>query len=41
MAYYRPYDRTMPWGVKDSEPEEIVAEVRAGGWVRCRMTANC
>ena len=30
-AYYRPYDRTMPWGVQDSEPEEIVAELRATG----------
>ncbi|MEO8372709.1 MAG: SDR family NAD(P)-dependent oxidoreductase [Candidatus Solibacter sp.] len=31
MAYYRPYDRTMPWGVKDAEPEEIVLELRAAG----------
>jgi 3-oxoacyl-[acyl-carrier protein] reductase len=30
-AYYRPYDRTMPWGVRDSEPEEIVAGLRASG----------
>jgi len=30
-AYYRPYDRAMPWGVKDSEPEEIVGELRATG----------
>ena len=30
-AYYRPYDRTMPWGVADSEPEEIVDELRAIG----------
>ena len=30
-AYYRPYDRAMPWGVADSEPEEIVDEVRAIG----------
>jgi len=30
-AYFRPYDRTMPWGVKDPEPEEIVAELRAAG----------
>lgn len=31
MAYYRPYDRTMPWGVNDSEPEEIVSELRTIG----------
>ena len=30
-AYYRPYDRTMPWSVKDSEPDEIVAGLRATG----------
>ena len=30
-AYYRPYDRTMPWGVADSEPEEIVNELCATG----------
>jgi 3-oxoacyl-[acyl-carrier protein] reductase len=30
-AYYRPYDRTMPWGVTDSEPEEIVHELCAIG----------
>ena len=30
-AYYRPYDRAMPWGVTDSEPEEIVNELRATG----------
>jgi len=31
MAYYRRYDRTMPWGVKETEPEEIVHELRAIG----------
>jgi 3-oxoacyl-[acyl-carrier protein] reductase len=31
VAYWRPYDRTMPWGVKDSEPEEIVNAVREIG----------
>ena len=31
MAYYRPYDRTMPWGVEDTEPEEIVDRLRAIG----------
>ena len=30
-AYYRPSDRTMPWSVKDSEPDEIVAGLRATG----------
>ena len=30
-AYYRPYDRAMPWGVRDPEPAEIVAELRATG----------
>ena len=30
-AYYRPYDRAMPWGVADSEPEAIVNEIRANG----------
>src|SRR5260221_3549337 len=30
-AYFRPHDRAMPWGVKDPEPEEIVAELRAAG----------
>jgi len=30
-AYFRPYDRTMPWSVKDSEPEDIVSELRATG----------
>ncbi|MFN7926205.1 MAG: SDR family oxidoreductase [Bryobacteraceae bacterium] len=31
LAYYRPYDRTMPWGVEDTEPEQIVDEVRKIG----------
>lgn len=31
MAYYRPYDRTKPWGVKDTEPEEIMHKLRAIG----------
>src|SRR5262249_33506203 len=30
-AYYRPYDRAMPWGVKDPEPDGIVGELRAIG----------
>ena len=30
-AYYRPYDRIMPWGVQDSEPGDIVDELRATG----------
>ncbi len=30
-AFYRPYDHTMPWGVKDSEPENIIGELRAIG----------
>lgn len=30
-AYYRPYDRAMPWGVRDSEPDEILNEMRATG----------
>ena len=31
LAYYRPYDRTMPWGVQDAEPEEIVDDLTAIG----------
>ncbi len=31
MAYYRPYDREMPWNVKDTEPEEIVRRLRTIG----------
>jgi 3-oxoacyl-[acyl-carrier protein] reductase len=34
-AYYRPYDRAMPWGVKDSEPDEILAELRGTGVRAC------
>ena len=30
-AYYRPYDRAMPWGVEEGEPEAIVGELRASG----------
>jgi 3-oxoacyl-[acyl-carrier protein] reductase len=30
-AYYRPYDRSMPWNVQDSEPQEILAELRGAG----------
>jgi len=30
-AYYRPYDPTMPWGVRDGEPDEIVAAIRTCG----------
>ena len=30
-AYYRPYDQTMPWGVEDTEPEELLAQLRASG----------
>jgi 3-oxoacyl-[acyl-carrier protein] reductase len=30
-AYYRPYDRAKPWSVKDSEPDEILAELRGIG----------
>ena len=30
-AYYRPYDRTMPWGVDDTEPEEILDGLRKAG----------
>jgi len=31
MAYYRPYDQCMPWGVEDTEPEELLAQLRAIG----------
>jgi 3-oxoacyl-[acyl-carrier protein] reductase len=31
VGYWRPYDRTMPWGVRDTEPEEIVCAVREIG----------
>jgi 3-oxoacyl-[acyl-carrier protein] reductase len=30
-AYYRPYDRSMPWGVEDSEPEQILDTLRQTG----------
>ncbi len=31
MAYYRPYDRMMPWGVEDTEPEQILVALRQTG----------
>jgi 3-oxoacyl-[acyl-carrier protein] reductase len=30
-AYYRPYDRTMPWSVEDTEPEQILDTLRQAG----------
>jgi len=30
-AYYRPYDREMPWGVEESEPDDILDELRTTG----------
>ena len=30
-AYYRPYDRRIPWGVEDTEPEEILMALRQTG----------
>src|SRR5262245_52319985 len=30
-AYYRPYDRRMPWGVEDAEPERILQALRDAG----------
>jgi 3-oxoacyl-[acyl-carrier protein] reductase len=30
-GYYRPYDRTMPWGVEESEPEGILEDIREEG----------
>ena len=30
-AYYRPYDQRMPWGVEDSEPEQILMALRQTG----------
>jgi len=30
-SYYRPYNRTRPWNVKDSEPEQILTELRQTG----------
>ncbi len=31
LAFYRPYDRLMPWGVGADEPESLVAELRRAG----------
>ncbi len=36
FTYWRNYDRKMPWGVKDNEPEIIQDEIRKIG-VRCEM----
>jgi 3-oxoacyl-[acyl-carrier protein] reductase len=30
-AYYRPYDRTTPWGVEETEPEQILRMLRETG----------
>src|SRR6476659_7412311 len=30
-AYYRPYDRSMPWGVEDTEPTQILDALRETG----------
>jgi 3-oxoacyl-[acyl-carrier protein] reductase len=30
-AYYRPYDRSMPWGVEETEPEQILSALRQTG----------
>ena len=30
-AYYRPYDRMMPWGGEDTEPEQILGALRQTG----------
>ena len=30
-AYYRPYDREMPWGVEDTEPEDMLVALREIG----------
>jgi len=30
-AYYRPYDRSMPWGVEETEPEQILDALRQTG----------
>ncbi|MEO8428895.1 MAG: SDR family NAD(P)-dependent oxidoreductase, partial [Verrucomicrobiota bacterium] len=30
-AYYRPYDRSMPWGVEDAEPEQILDALHQTG----------
>lgn len=34
FTYYRDYDRTMPWGVDDNEPDLIQKEIESFG-VRC------
>ena len=31
LGYFRPYDLRQPWGVKDSEPQELLAHLRALG----------
>jgi len=31
IAYYRPYDRSMPWGSRPNEVETLQAELAAGG----------
>ena len=31
MAYDRPCDQTMPWGVEDMEPEDLLAQLCASG----------
>ncbi|MCI0744204.1 MAG: SDR family NAD(P)-dependent oxidoreductase, partial [Verrucomicrobia subdivision 3 bacterium] len=28
LGYFRAYDRQQPWGVKDSEPQELLAQLR-------------
>jgi 3-oxoacyl-[acyl-carrier protein] reductase len=30
-THYRPYDRRMPWGVEETEPEQILSELRETG----------
>jgi 3-oxoacyl-[acyl-carrier protein] reductase len=31
LSFYRPYDRTQPWGVESDEPAQTAAKLRAGG----------
>jgi 3-oxoacyl-[acyl-carrier protein] reductase len=31
LGYFRAYDRQQPWGVKDSEPQALLAHLRALG----------
>src|SRR5436190_18788210 len=31
FGYFRAYDRQQPWGVQDSEPEELLSQLRALG----------